>query len=70
MLLQMTIADIANISSLNFMLGIDKEKFPLLGAWFDNMRTYPFYVNGNLPGLRKLRDDVQERAAFEIGMCE
>lgn len=72
-MLQMSIADIsviATLSTLNLVQSVDDQRFPLLSAWFNKMRAYPFYVNGNVPGLRKLRDILQERSSFKIGLVE
>jgi len=69
----MTIADIsivATLSTVNLVQSVDNEKFPLLAAWFNKMRSYQFYVNGNIPGLRKLREILQGQSSIQIGLVE
>lgn len=69
----MTIADIsivATLSTLNLVQRVDVDHFPLLAEWFSKMRKCPFYVNGNLPGLNKLRAILQKCSSFEIGTAE
>lgn len=69
----MTIADIsivATFSTLTLVQPVDNEKFPLITAWFNKMRSHPFYVNGNIPGLRKLKEILEKQSSLPIGLVE
>ncbi|KAG4068652.1 hypothetical protein HA402_002343 [Bradysia odoriphaga] len=69
----MSIADIAIVatfSTLNLVIPVDGVTFPLLKKWFEEMKKFPFYAAGNVPGLQKLRAIVQNRSDLPIGLVD
>ncbi|XP_039759255.1 glutathione S-transferase 1-like [Pararge aegeria] len=52
----MTLGDIAimaTVSTLNVLVPVDKDKYPVLLSWMYRMSKEPFYTTGNLKGLNE-----------------
>lgn len=67
----MSIADIsivATLSTINMVMPVDGDRFPLLSKWFETMKKCSFYARGNIPGLQKLRVILQDRSDIPIGL--
>lgn len=69
----MSIADlaiVATLSTLNLVLPVDGVAFPSLTKWFQEMKKFPFYAVGNVPGLQKLRVILQHQSDLPIGLVD
>ncbi|XP_052743652.1 glutathione S-transferase 1-like [Bicyclus anynana] len=47
------IAIVATVSTLNVLVPVNKERYPVLFSWMFRMSQKPFYTTGNLKGLNE-----------------